>query len=232
MSSPISPNKPDQPILPTLPTVTAVHEIGHRPDGDPTWARAAAKARALSWVSLVWMTGEGLLGLVAGVQASSISLVGWAIGSVIEGLASVIVIWRFTGARTLSETAEARAQKAVAVSFFLLAPYLAVEGVRDLLGDHQAEPSALGIVVTAASLLVMPAVGIAKRRLGVTLGSGATAGEGTQNLICAGQAAAVLIGLATTAVFGWNWVDPVIALLLAGWAVREGLEAWHGGDCC
>jgi len=92
---------------------------------DPGWLRAAYYARALSWVSLAWMTAEGVLGLVAGLQSGSISLLGWALGSVIEGLASVIVIWRFTGTRTLSETAEGRAQKAVAVSFFLLAPYIA-----------------------------------------------------------------------------------------------------------
>ncbi len=199
---------------------------------DQAWASAARRARALSWISLAWMTGEGVLGLVAGITAQSISLLGWAVGSVIEGLASVIVIWRFTGDRTLSETAEARAQKAVAVSFFLLAPYLAFEGVRDLLGGHRAESSTLGILVTAASLLVMPALGLAKRRLGATLDSGATAGEGTQNLICAAQAGAVLAGLAATAAFGWSWVDPVIALLLAGWAIREGVEAWHGEDCC
>ncbi len=199
---------------------------------DPGWGRAAGYARLLSWASLIWMTGEGVLGLIAGLQAGSISLLGWALGSVIEGLASVIVIWRFTGARTLSETAEGRAQKAVAVSFFLLAPYMAIEAIRDLAGAHLAQTTGLGIAVTAASLLVMPGLGIVKKRLGARLGSGATAGEGVQNLLCAGQAAAVLIGLAATAAFGWSWVDPAIALLLAAWAIREGIEAWRGNDCC
>ncbi len=199
---------------------------------DPGWVRAAGYARLLSWASLIWMTGEGVLGLIAGLQAGSISLLGWALGSVIEGLASVIVIWRFTGTRTLSATAEGRAQKAVAVSFFLLAPYIAIEAVRDLVGAHLAQTSGLGIVVTAGSLLVMPGLGVVKKRLGARLGSGATAGEGTQNLLCASQAAAVLIGLGATAAFGWSWVDPAIALLLAGWAVREGTQAWHGNDCC
>ncbi|MGI8591358.1 MAG: hypothetical protein ACR2M5_10290 [Nakamurella sp.] len=198
----------------------------------PEWGRAARRAQALSWVSLLWMTGEGVLGLVAGLRAGSISLLGWALGSVIEGLAAVIVIWRFTGSRTLSDTAEGRAQKAVAVSFFLLAPYMAIEAVRDLAGGHLAGPSTLGIVVTASSLLLMPALGIAKKRLGAALGSGATAGEGGQNLLCAAQAAAVLIGQAATAAFGWSWVDPMIALLLAGWAIREGSRAWRGQDCC
>jgi len=90
----------------------------------------------------------------------------------------------------------------------------------------------LGIVVTAASLLVMPALGMAKQRLGARLGSQATAGEGVQNLLCAGQAAAVLVGLALTAVFGRSWVDPVIGLGLAAIAVREGREAWRGEHCC
>ncbi len=200
--------------------------------GDPPWQRAAGRARLLSWASLIWMSGEGLIGLVAGVQAQSISLTGWALGSVIEGLASVVVIWRFTGTRTLSETAEARAGKAVAVSFFLLAPYIAVEAVRDLVDGHRAGVSGLGIVVTTASLIVMPFLGVAKKRLGAVLDSGATAGEGAQNLICAAQAGAVLLGLLATAVLGWIWLDPAVALLLAGWAIREGRQAWRGDDCC
>src|SRR5450759_806167 len=91
-------------------------------DRDARWLRAARQAKALAWFSLAWMTGEGVLGLIAGITANSISLIGWALGSVIEGLASIIVIWRFTGSRTVSETSERRAQRAVAVSFFLLAP--------------------------------------------------------------------------------------------------------------
>jgi divalent metal cation (Fe/Co/Zn/Cd) transporter len=161
-----------------------------------------------------------------------VSLVGWALGSVIEGLASVIVIWRFTGSRALSDTAEDQARKAVAVSFFLLAPYLVAESARDLLTGHRPGASVLGIAVTAASVLVMPALGIAKQRLGARLDSRATAGEGTQNLLCAAQAAAVLAGLAVTAAWGWWWADPAVALGLAAVAVREGREAWRGEDCC
>jgi divalent metal cation (Fe/Co/Zn/Cd) transporter len=199
---------------------------------DAAWLRAARHARVLSWVSLLWMTGEGVLGLIASVQDQSIALLGWALGSVIEGLASVIVIWRFTGARTHSETSEVRAQRAVAVSFFLLAPYITIEAVRDLVAGHTANPGLLGIVVTAASLLLMPVLGIAKRRLATQLGSGATAGEAVQNLLCAAQAGAVLIGLATTGALGWFWLDPAVALLLALWAIREGRAAWRGQNCC
>jgi divalent metal cation (Fe/Co/Zn/Cd) transporter len=144
----------------------------------------------------------------------------------------VIVIWRFTGSRLASDDAERRAQKAVAVSFFLLAPCVAAEAARDLVSGHRASASALGLAVTAASLVLMPALGYAKRRLGTRLDSGATAGEGTQNLLCAAQAGAVLAGLAATAAWGWSWLDPAVAFLLAGWAVREGISARRGDDCC
>jgi divalent metal cation (Fe/Co/Zn/Cd) transporter len=203
-----------------------------RPAADPNWLRAARQARALSWASLVWMTIEGAAGLFAGVAAGSVGLVGWALSSVVEGLASVIVIWRFTGSRTLSETSERRAQRAVAISFWLLAPYVAVEAVDKLRTGSAAEESVLGIVVTVASLIVMPVLGKAKHRLGARLGSGATTGEGTQNLLCAYLAGAVLIGLVTNALWDWWWLDPLIGLVVAVAAVREGRAAWRGEDCC
>ncbi len=199
---------------------------------DARWQAAARRARLLSWVSLLWMAGEGALGLLAGTQVDSVALTGWALGSVIEGLASMIVIWRFTGSRTFSETSERRAQQAVAVSFFILAGYLAAASAQHLLVTRETGTSLLGIAVTAASVVVMPLLGVAKQRLGRRLGSGATAGEGVQNLLCAAQAGAVLTGLAMTAAFGWWWVDPAVGLGLAAVAVHEGREAWRGEDCC
>jgi divalent metal cation (Fe/Co/Zn/Cd) transporter len=176
------------------------------------------------------MAAEGAVGLVAGWAAGSIALVGWALGSGIEGLASVIVVWRFTGSRMLSETAERRAQKAVAVSFWLLAPYIAVEAVRDLAAHHPASATLLGIVLTASSLVIMPVLGMAKHCLGRQLSSGATAGEGTQNLMCAAQAAAVLLALIVVAIWPGGWpIDPIIALGIATW---EGNRSWRGADCC
>ena len=200
--------------------------------GQP-WLRSARYACWLAWASLAWMAAEGALGLVAGVAAGSIALVGWALGSAIEALASVIVVWRFTGSRMLSETAERRAQKAVAVSFWLLAPYIAVQAIRDLAARHPASTTVLGIALTAASVIIMPVLGIAKHRLGERLGSGATTGEGTQNLMCAVQAAAVLLALAVVAVWPGGWpIDPIIALGIAGWSVWEGNRSWRGADCC
>jgi divalent metal cation (Fe/Co/Zn/Cd) transporter len=199
---------------------------------DVGWLRAARWARWLAWASLAWMSVEGAVGLVAGFQANSIALVGWALSSVVEGLASVIVIWRFTGTRTLSETAEVRAQKAVAVSFWLLAPYVAIESIRNLLTGAAPETTLLGIGLTVSSLALMPALGIAKQRLGSRLSSRATAGEGTQNLLCAYLAGAVLVGLVGNSLWGWWWLDPLAGLLVAAVAISEGREAWRGDGCC
>ena len=199
---------------------------------DAGWLRAARQARWLAWISLAWMCTEGGIGLWQGLAAGSIALTGWALGSAVEGLASVIVVWRFTGSRTLSPTAERRAQRGVAVSFWVLAPYIAAESMRDLLTSHHAETTVIGIVLTAVALLEMPLLGRTKHKLAARLGSAATAGEGTQNYLCGAQAGAVLLGLAITAAWpgGW-WLDPVIGLGIAATSVREGIESWRGDNC-
>jgi divalent metal cation (Fe/Co/Zn/Cd) transporter len=214
--------------LRTLPAAPA-----RRPDAPSAeWLRAAGRARVLSWLSLVWMGAEGAIAITAGVLAGSIALIGFGIDSAIEGVASLVIVWRFTGHRLLSHAAEERAQKLVAVQFFLLAPYVAFEAVRHLVTAHEVETSVLGMALTATSLVGMPLLGIAKQRLADTLGSSATRGEGAQNLLCAYLAGAVFLGLAGNALFGWWWLDPIAALVIAGIAVREGLETWRGEGCC
>jgi divalent metal cation (Fe/Co/Zn/Cd) transporter len=186
----------------------------------------------LSWASLAYMALEGLMGVAAGVAAGSIALIGFGIDSAIEGFASVIVVWRFTGSRTLSEVAERKAQKLVAVSFFLLAPYVAVESVRTLVNGSHAEESVVGMALAASSVVLMPLLGRAKQRIGSRIGSSATASEGKQNLLCAYLASALLAGLLGNALFGARWLDPVVGLLIAVVAVQEGREAWRGDACC
>ncbi|HMG62079.1 MAG TPA: cation transporter [Streptosporangiaceae bacterium] len=201
--------------------------------GAPEWQRAARLALCLAWASLAWMCAEGAIGLWQGLAAGSVALTGWALGSSVEGLASLIVIWRFTGARARSEAAERRAQRGVAVSFWLLAPFIAADSVRDLVAGHHAAAAPIGIALTGAALVVMPMLGRAKHQLATRLGSAATAGEGTQNYLCAAQAAAVLAGLAATAAWpGAWWADPVIGLGIAAVAVREGVRSWRGQNCC
>ena len=192
----------------------------------------AARVRRLSWFSLAYMSAEGAIAIVAGVMAGSIALVGFGLDSAIEGFASAIIVWRFTGHRVFSDAAEVRAQKLVAIQFFLLAPYVAVESVRALVTGEHADASALGIALAASSLAVMPYLGIAKARLADRLGSAATKGEGRQNMLCAYLSGALLVGLVGNAVLGAWWLDPVVGLLIAGAAVREGLDAWRGEGCC
>jgi divalent metal cation (Fe/Co/Zn/Cd) transporter len=199
--------------------------------GSARWLEAARRARLLSWLSLVWMGIEGIVGVASGIAAGSIALVAFGLDSFVEGFASLVVVWRFTGARLQSEAAERRAQRLVALQFFLLVPLVSVEAVRDLVTGAEADVSRVGMVLTATSLLVMPVLGVAKQRLARQLGSAATHGEGTQNLLCAYLSAAVLVGLLGNALLGLWWLDPLAALVVAGVAAREGLEAWRGEGC-
>jgi divalent metal cation (Fe/Co/Zn/Cd) transporter len=211
-----------------LPTVPSGPRQGDHPRERD---RLIRRAKALSWLSLAWMTVEGAVAITAALIAGSVALLGFGIDSAIEGLASVIVIWRFTGARRLSDHAEERAQKAVAVSFFFLAPYIAQDAIRGLVAGDRPETSWVGIGLSVSSIVVMPLLGRAKQRVGARLGSGATAGEGAQNLLCAYMAAGVVVGLGANAAFGWWWLDPVIGLVIAAVAVQEGREAWSGEGC-
>ena len=130
------------------------------PQGSPAWQKQAKLARLLSWLSLIYMAAEGAIAVAAAIIAGSVALLGFGLDSVIEGLASIIIVWRFTGARTLSQTAERRAQKAVAITFFLLAPYIAIDALHSLVTAEHAKTSWLGIGLSIASLIVMPLLGI------------------------------------------------------------------------
>ncbi len=214
-----------------LPIAVRTHSAPSGPVRDAGWHRAARMAVLLSWASLVYMGLEGGVGVWQGAVAGSIALVGWGLASFIEGVASAIVIWRFTGSRRLSDSAELRAQKLVALQFFVLAPYVLVESVKTLIEGGHAEITVIGMGLTATSVILMPLLGVAKHRLARRLGSTATAGEGTQNVLCGVQAAAVLVGLAANAAVGAWWLDPLIGGFIASVAVKEGREAWQGDTC-
>ena len=199
--------------------------------GSADWLKLAALARLLSWLTRAWMGIEGGVAIGAAIVAGSVALLGFGLDSGIEAMASIIVIWRFTGTRLASPTSERRAQQLVAVSFFLLAPYIAAEAIRALAAGDHAETSNIGLVLTAGTAIFEPALGLAKRRIGARLGSSATAGEGTQNLLCAYLALAVFAGLAANTMLGAWWLDGVVALGIAGWAVVEGRRAWAGRSC-
>jgi len=215
---------------PTAPPSLPIPGVLGGPKRDAAWMRAARHARLLAWVSLAWMTLEGVFGVVAGIEANSISVLTWAASSAVEGLASVIVIWRFTGHRTLSEHSERRAQRWVAASFFLFVPFILLEAVHRLIDGTQVEATALAIALTASSVVLMPLLGWAKLQLGQRLGSGATAGEGMQNLLCAAQALAALVAVVAAGA-GVAFLDPLAALLIAAIAGKEGIGLWRGEEC-
>ena len=220
-------------MTPVQPQVSRPAARGTAPavPGTPEWLRLARLARVLSWLTLAWMGVEGGVAIGAAVIAGTAALLGFGLDSGIEALASIIVIWRFTGTRLASSTSERRAQRLVAVSFFLLAPYIAVEAIHALVAGDRAETSIAGLVLTAGTAIFEPALGVVKRRIGARLGSAATAGEGTQNLLCAYLAIAVFIGLAANTLFGAWWLDGAVALGIAAWAVIEGRRAWAGRSC-
>lgn len=200
---------------------------------DAAWLSAARRARQLSWASLLWMTLEGVIGLMAGVEADSLSLMIWAASSFVEGLASVTIIWRFTGSRTHSATSERTAQRWVAGSFLLLVPYFLYESLDRLLHGSDMHANALGIIVTISAIVLMPLLGRAKLRLAKQLDSDATAGEGIQNLLCAAQAATALFALLAAGA-GWSILDPIAALVICAIAIKECAALWSGDadDCC
>jgi divalent metal cation (Fe/Co/Zn/Cd) transporter len=213
------------PIAPVAPARVAVR--------DEAWLTAARRARQLSWASLVWMSIEGIVGLAAGFDANSLSLVIWAASSFVEGLASVTVIWRFTGTRARSATSERTAQRWVAGSFLVLVPFFVYESVQRLFAGSDAHGNAVGLAVTASAIVLMPGLGRAKVRLARRLESAATAGEGAQNLMCAAQAAATLVALIGAGA-GLGFLDPIAALVVSAIAVKECVVLWRGGsdDCC
>ncbi len=194
-------------------------------------AALVSRVKLISWLSLGWMIAEGAIGLIAGIKANSIALIGYGLDSSIEGVASLIVIWRFTGDRIHSDEAETRAQKVVGATFFLLTPYIVVSAIERLAAGSHAKASWIGIGLAIVSITLMPLFGRAKKRIGKQLRSHATAGEGTQNILCAYLSLAILIGLAANAVFGFWWADPLVALIAAAVAIHAGIRTWRGEAC-
>jgi divalent metal cation (Fe/Co/Zn/Cd) transporter len=195
-------------------------------------ARLVRRAQLLAWGGIVWHFIECAIAVAAGIAASSIALIGFGADSLIESFAGFALLWRFGVRRAHLVSAERRAQQLIAVSFFVLAAYIGAEAIRTLISGDQPDPSWVGIGLAAVTAPTMPALAIAKRRVGRRLGSSATVSEGAQNMLCAYLSVALLIGLSANALLGWWWADPITALVIAAVAVREGRESWRGEECC
>jgi divalent metal cation (Fe/Co/Zn/Cd) transporter len=195
-------------------------------------ARLVRRAQTLAWGGIAWHFVEFAIALAAGIAASSIALVGFGIDSFVESVAGFVLLWRFGAGRADPERAERRAQQLIAVSFYLLAAYVAVESVRTLVQHHEPDVSWVGIGLAAFTAPTMPLLAWAKRRVGNELHSSATVSESNQTLLCGYLSVALLVGLGSNALFGWWWADPAAALVIAAVAFREGRSSWRGDHCC
>ena len=192
-------------------------------------AQLVRRAQLLAWGGIAWHFAEFAIAIAAGIAAGSIALIGFGIDSGIESIAGFVLLWRFASARA---SAERRAQQLIAVSFYILAAYVAVEAVRALVVGDRPDASWVGIALAAFTAPTMPLLALAKRRVGHRLGSSATISESNQTMVCAYLSVALLVGLGANAVFGWWWADPAAALVIAAVAAREGAASWRGDHCC
>lgn len=188
------------------------------------------RVRLLVAATITYNVIEAVVAIAAGTVADSTALIGFGLDSVIEVASAAAVAWQFSG--TDPQARERTALRVIAVSFFALALYVTVESVRSLLGAQPAAHSTVGIALAAVSLLVMPFLSFAQRRAGRELGSASAVADSKQTLLCTYLSGVLLVGLLLNSLFGWSWADPIVALVIAAVAVKEGREAWHGKHCC
>jgi divalent metal cation (Fe/Co/Zn/Cd) transporter len=184
--------------------------------------------RQLEYFTLGWNLIEAAVAVGAGLFAGSIALLGFGIDSLIESLSGGILLWRLQRAQIERDRP---ALILVGISFFLLASYVAVEAATSLLRREQPEISVVGIVLSVVSLIAMPLLARAKRRVAARLESRALYADSRQTDICAYLSAVLLGGLLLNAFFGWWWADPVAALAMVPIIAREGVEAFQGDKC-
>ena len=192
-------------------------------------AQLGRRAQWLAGASVAYNAVEATVAIAAGAAASSIALVGFGLDSIVEMSSGLIILWQFR--HPMPETRERRALRLIALSFFALAGYVTVESLRSLLGGPSAEPSPVGIAIAALSLVIMPALSWAQRRTGQALGSTTVVADSKQTLLCTYLSGVLLAGLVLNSALGWWWADPVVGLVVAGLAIREGREAWRGEAC-
>jgi divalent metal cation (Fe/Co/Zn/Cd) transporter len=203
--------------------------VDQRTDSALFRASLVQRATVLAWVGLGWHAVEASVAVAAGLIAGSVALVGFGADSLIELAAGLVVLWRLAGARAIGER---RAQQMIAVSFYLLTVYIAVEAVLSLVAGEHSAVSWAGIMLAAVTLATMPVLATAKGRVAEELGSSATKSESRQTMLCAYLSGGLLVGLGLNALLGWWWADPITALGIAAVALKEGRDAWRGESCC
>lgn len=208
----------------------------HHTDQHPEHREAVLKeASKLEYVSLVWNVLETVVGMVAGLAAGSVALIGFALDSVVESSSAGVLIWRIRAERhghRTSEEAERKAVRLVAVAFFALATYIGLKASWDLIRGEAPDESIIGIVLAGVSLIVMPILAYRKRRAAVRMDSLAMQADASQTSLCTYISAFLLVGLGANALFGWWWADPLAGLAIAALAANEGRELWTTEDFC
>ncbi|CAN5211606.1 cation transporter [soil metagenome] len=204
--------------------------------GQPTRVLGPIRKRQLQrrirWIVAVvigYNIIEAIIALSAGAAASSAALVAFGLDSIIEVLSAAVVAWQFSARDP--EAREKVALRLIAFSFFALATYVLISTGVSFVGGREAQHSPVGIVLAAVSLVVMPVLSWFERHTGRELGSATAVADSKQTLLCTYLSAALLVGLLLNALFGFAWADSIAALVIAGWAIKEGVEAWRGDAC-
>ena len=193
--------------------------------------RVRSWAIRLAYATIAWNAIEGIVSITAGITSGSIGLVSFGTDSIIEVASASIVVWQFRDRD--GQKRERSAVRAISNAFLALAAYATVQAIYDLATRNRPEPSAVGIAIAATSLVVMPTLAAAKRRVGRHLGSRTVTADSAQTMLCTYLSAAVLVGLALNRLLGWWWADPAVALIVAALAIREARELRDGNtDCC
>lgn len=200
--------------------------------GQLTEARRRVLQRRIRWIvaaTITYNVIEAIIALAAGSHASSSALIGFGLDSIVEVLSAIAVAWQFAGSDPSRR--EPVALRVIALSFFGLALFVSIDALRSLLGFSEPQHSTAGIVLAAISVAIMPAFSLFERRTGQELRSASAVSDSKQTLLCSYLSAAVLLGLVVNSVLGWEWADAAAALIIAVFAVREGIEAWKGDAC-
>jgi divalent metal cation (Fe/Co/Zn/Cd) transporter len=177
---------------------------------------------------MAWMTVEAVVAVAAGFAAHSIVLVGFGLDSVIEFFAAGVVVWQLRG---VDETRERQATRLIGSTFLVLAAYVAFQAIRDLAIGAKPQVSVVGLVVAGVAIVAMPLLAVGKRRVGRALANGTLLADAAETTFCAVLSGATIIGVGLNAAFGWYWADPIAALVIAAFAVKEGREAFESeGD--
>jgi divalent metal cation (Fe/Co/Zn/Cd) transporter len=188
----------------------------------------------LTWATLAYNSLEGVVSVGAGLIAGSVALIGFGVDSFIEVTASLAAIWRLRVDADAHRRAFAErwALRVIGLCFLALAAYVAVDATWSLIGRAAPKESLVGIAIAAASLIVMPLLARAKRKVAQALASRAIRAEARQTDICMYLSAILLGGLGLNALFGWWWADPIAALAMVPLIAWEGREALRGRACC